>query len=894
EELAEARQLRAEVVKLLAGIAMVNAQISEKMNIEMTGAQRLIEDLSSVGRKLGKPRFRPIIQAFARSRGDPETLYRLVAMVNMMLQSQDDDAISDEQAWQARVHIRNELMRDGLATHIEYILKLVATPIPDESPENQQRLARLEAACDAFVHLKDDDFKDLVSRFENLKGEYESLDGCYEILRSTSVQTAVESPLLSIFQHLMMVTEDNNTRLAYFRLIESCVSEIVLHRSGVDPDFNSRFHFETNVADMIETLENSEASKRLEAAVQAKHEAAALSMTYWDKLKEFEEETRKLRKHITDPKSAPLPPATACTLKPPSTDGAAPSTSGTMRVITGGPPPPPPPGGLPPVTAPPPPPPPPGGLPPITGGPPPPPPPPPPGGVGGGPPPPPPPPPPGGMRGPPGGEEGPPPPPGAFMRPQSPPLPDFLKKKTKRDVKIPMRKNYWTTIKPQQLEKDSLWARLNEEKLASEKRLEELRTKFSSAKPAIGGAAEAAAKASEAGKKKQKRPVVLQDEKVIQALAILQGSAKLSHSAWKRGLLEMDDKLLTAGLLQQLRAALPAMDVLKKLADAAKTSMEEMPEGEQFAASVATVGALPLRLDLMIFKARFSEILGEIKPELSSVTEACDDVIKSKGLRTFVELLLLCGNYMHSSTKNFEVAYAFEMSALAKVADTKDNENHHTLLHFIILQMREQFPELARFVQTDLHHVPSAARVNPDETAKAVNALKSSVTKLENALKTYVRQGEADRFVDVMTPFLERAQQECMVVETLHKKMLESWTRLHKYLTFDAKKYGMEQFFCDMKTFKEQYENACRELDEEKARLAKEKEMREKKKEKREPLKPTQAGANRGANGRATPGNANNLLTTAVDSPGVLDELDKMMSGGLFSRPPGRAARAGG
>lgn len=43
----------------------------------------------------------------------------------------------------------------------------------------------------------------------------------------------------------------------------------------------------------------------------------------------------------------------------------------------------------------------------------------------------------------------------------------------------------------------------------------------------------------------------------------------------------MDDRLLTAGLLQQLRAALPPLDVLKKLADAAKTRLDEMPEGEQ-------------------------------------------------------------------------------------------------------------------------------------------------------------------------------------------------------------------------------------------------------------------------------------------------------------------------
>lgn len=76
------------------------------------------------------------------------------------------------------------------------------------------------------------------------------------------------------------------------------MAEIVLHKTGVDPDFNSRFQFVTTVAEMIDQLQDSEISRRLEQTVQAKQEAVAMQMQYWTKLSEFRNETEQLRKHV--------------------------------------------------------------------------------------------------------------------------------------------------------------------------------------------------------------------------------------------------------------------------------------------------------------------------------------------------------------------------------------------------------------------------------------------------------------------------------------------------------------------------------------------------------------------------------------------------------------------
>lgn len=179
--------------------------------------------------------------------------------------------------------------------------------------------------------------------------------------------------------------------------------------------------------------------------------------------------------------------------------------------------------------------------------------------------------------------------------------------------------------------------------------------------------------------------------------------------------------------------------------------------------------------------------------------------------------------------------------------------------------------------------------MNGDELTKGVAALRQNVTKLENCLRNYKKQDDDDEFVEVMTPFLANAQSELATVETMHSKMKADWASFTKFYAFDEKKYPLEQFFIDMKTFKEQYETVYRELEMEKQKAEKE---REDSKKKRPRVLPVAKGQ------PAYLGLAASRLQTAVDSPGVLDELDKMMAvGGLAKLLQGprtpRSAAAG-
>ena len=77
-------------------------------------------------------------------------------------------------------------------------------------------------------------------------------------------------------------------RPAYYKLIEECVSQIVLHKSGYDPDFRATKRFQIDVEPLIENLvksglsqsgisdeESKKIKQELEEALTAKQESEA-------------------------------------------------------------------------------------------------------------------------------------------------------------------------------------------------------------------------------------------------------------------------------------------------------------------------------------------------------------------------------------------------------------------------------------------------------------------------------------------------------------------------------------------------------------------------------------------------------------------------------------------
>lgn len=125
----------------------------------------------------------------------------------------------------------------------------------------------------------------------------DDMNDCFEVLKNIAVETSAEPYLLSILQHLLYIRDDHLFRPAYFQLIEECVSQIVLHKAGCDPNFESRdFHIDTSMLldDLVErsrakeTMKIEEYDKKLEILETARQEAEARAQNLEEKIREYE------------------------------------------------------------------------------------------------------------------------------------------------------------------------------------------------------------------------------------------------------------------------------------------------------------------------------------------------------------------------------------------------------------------------------------------------------------------------------------------------------------------------------------------------------------------------------------------------------------------------------
>ena len=528
-----------------------------------------------------------------------------------------------------------------------------------------------------------------ILRFDNIRLELDDVNECFELVKNLVMDTPAEPYFLSILQHLVCIRDDALVRPAYYKLVEECVSQIILHKSGCDPDFRATKRFNIDVEPLIEQLVErgrmedggsvgSGVQAGLEAAITEKQETEAKLVQAEVRIAQLEEAIRSGGGQV----------ALASPMEVNKNKVAAVIRPG------GGPPPPPPPGGPPPpppppgMGGPPPPPPPPG----IGGGPPP---PPPPGGPGGPPPPPPPfgkgpPPPPGGPPGPPGAPP---------MMPSVPSAHDILvklgmKRKKKWSVEAPIKRTNWKAVPATKLTEKSFWTGVDEEKLASQSLIEDLQSKFSSRPPGKKSVDENSAGG---GSRKKTKELKVLDAKAAQNLSVILGGAlkHISYADLRKCILRCDTSVLTENLLQSLIQYLPTPDQLNKLQEFG-SEFEDLAEAEQFAISLADIKRLVPRLKSLKFQLHYPELVQDCKPDIVAATEACQEVRRSRKFGKILELILLMGNIMNTGSKN-EQSVGFDISYLPKLSNTKDRDNKSTLMHFLVETIEKSHPQLLSF-----------------------------------------------------------------------------------------------------------------------------------------------------------------------------------------------------
>ncbi|XP_067313486.1 protein diaphanous homolog 2 isoform X6 [Pseudorasbora parva] len=763
-----------EIVKILSAVCIIGEEnILDKILAAMTIAAE----------RNNKERFAPIVEGLENHEAQ-QLQVACMQLINALVTSPDD--------LDFRIHLRNEFLRCGLKK------------ILPELKETEE----LDIQLKVFNENKEEDSIELSHRLDDIRAEMDDMGEVYHLLSNMVKDTGSESYFLSILQHLLLIRNDYYIRPQYYKVIEECVSQIVLHRSGMDPDFAYRERLDVDFSHLIDQcvdkakVEESEQraaefSKKFDEEFSARQDAQAELQKQEEKIKELETQINTLQAQV-----AAGPGAAGVIPPPPPAGGIAPPPP---------PPPPPPPcGGIPPPPPPPPV--------PASFGPPPPPPPP-----GCGPPPPPP---------PPGG--GPPPPPGMPLAP--PPLVvqlpyGLMPKKTYKPESIMKRVN-WSKIVPQEMAENCFWLKVKEERFESTDMFGQLSLSFSS-KSRVKKDVEETDDRMTQFKKKAKELRIL-DAKTAQNLSIFLGSFRLPYEEIRDIVLQVDEERLSEALIQNLIKNLPEQKELSNLAEL-KNEYEELCESEQFGIVMSSVKMLRPRLNGILFKLTFEEQVNNIRPDIMNVTFACEEVKKSEGFSMLLEMVLLVGNYMNSGSRNAQT-FGFNISFLCKLRDTKSTDQNTTLLHFLAEKCEEKYPEVLKFPD-ELEHVESASKVSAQILKASLDTMERHIQRLENDIQNFPKSDDKqDKFVEKMSGFSKHSREQYEKLSTMHKNMQKLYESLGSYFAFDPHTFSIEDFFGDLANFRNLFMDAVREnhkkreMEEKikRAKLAKEKAEREK------------------------------------------------------------------
>ncbi|XP_047576046.1 protein diaphanous homolog 3 isoform X3 [Lutra lutra] len=728
-----------DVVKLLSAVCIVG---------EESILEEVLEALTSAGEERKIDRFSPIVEGLRHD--SVQLQVACMQLINALVTSPDD--------LDFRLHIRNEFMRCGLKDILPNLKRM--------------RNDGLDIQLKVFDEHKEEDLLEFSHRLDDIRAELDEAYDIYNMVWNSVKETRAEGYFISILQHLLLIRNDYFIRQQYFKLIDECISQIVLHRDGMDPDFTYRKRLDLDLSYFVDTCIDQAKLEEFE------EKALELHKKFEKEFTDHQETQAQLQK-----KEAEINELQAELQAFKSQFGALPSGTNNASPLSKEN------GAGPPALAPPPP------L-PFCGG--------------GLPPPPPPPPPPlPGMPMPFGGPVPPPPPLGFLNGRNSPPpptLPFGLKPKKEFKPETNMRRLNWLKIRPHEMTEDCFWIKVNENKYENVDLLCKLENTFCCQQKERREEEDFEEK--KAIKKKIKELKFL-DSKIAQNLSIFLSSFRVPYEEIKMMILEVDETQLAESMIQNLIKHLPDQEQLSSLSQF-KNDYNNLCEPEQFAVVMSNVKRLRPRLSAILFKLQFEEQVNNIKPDIMAVSTACEEIKQSRSFSKLLELVLLMGNYMNAGSRNAQT-FGFNLSSLCKLKDTKSADQKTTLLHFLVEVCEEKYPDILNFVD-DLEHLDKASKVSVETLEKNLKQMGRQLQQLEKDLETFPPPEDLhDKFVTKMSSFVITAKEQYKKLLKLHEKMEKLYQSLMGYYAIDVKKMSVEDFFNDLNNFRTTFMQARKE-----------------------------------------------------------------------------------
>lgn len=172
--------LMLEAVRLIAPFCIIEG-----------GQSAVLNALTLTAEEHGTERFRAIVKGLD---SDQDALRKhCLQMINALLDVEDYDF---------RVHLRNEFMRCGMLAVYEKLIK------------EEHLSVDLGRQFTVFKNSLEDDLDELTQKHESIAQDFFDLQECFDMIKASVTDTPAASAFLSILQHLLLIRDDAQIRLA--------------------------------------------------------------------------------------------------------------------------------------------------------------------------------------------------------------------------------------------------------------------------------------------------------------------------------------------------------------------------------------------------------------------------------------------------------------------------------------------------------------------------------------------------------------------------------------------------------------------------------------------------------------------------------------------------------
>ncbi|GAA5889934.1 hypothetical protein JCM5296_003653 [Sporobolomyces johnsonii] len=298
--------------------------------------------------------------------------------------------------------------------------------------------------------------------------------------------------------------------------------------------------------------------------------------------------------------------------------------------------------------------------------------------------------------------------------------------------------------------------------------------------------------------KKKKEVSTLLGMTRAQNIAIMLARIRLSHAAIRDAILLIDDAKLSVDSLKAIKHHAPNLDEIETLRSF-DGDLSTLAVADQYFSEIIVFPRLSERLSCMLYRRRLEIDMEELKPDLTILRAAADELKQSAKFKKLLQTVLAIGNALNASTFRGGAA-GFSLDSLLKLKETKAasaSPSTPTLLHYLVRVVHRNDPSLVHFLD-EAPHVDAASRISTVTVMQTVQSLVAGVAQAKEELallKSLEVSPPGDQFLPVMERFVRHATPAMQALEKHGQTLDVDLRNLVLYFGEDPAQTKAEELF---------------------------------------------------------------------------------------------------